>query len=440
MSDSSNSGVNRRQFISSAALATAGVALASRSAFGQAGAANSPIPGTANSIAASNYARALVEAYGRPNSRFNGVLVGTITYSFRALPSSAEELLKYCVALGISGVEMMGGPADDYISGAGAGGALPGATAAQNEAFGAMTAALTPLTQDLQTARTNLAAASLRNPAGSEPIRAAAGEVARIERALADARSEQLAAIQGSANRLNPDQVAAVSAANGGPPAGRGGGRGGGGGGAAMPGWMDAAALARLSDLRRMYDEAGVHIYGLKNVGGGQSDAELDYRFQMAKVLGATHVTLELPTDPAVTERLGAFGQKHRVMVAYHTHTQARLDSFDVALGQSTYNAINVDAGHFVAGTGESVLPMLRKYPDRVGSIHLKDRQTPENGAGNLVWGTGDTDIVEILRTMRDERWSFPASIEYEYSTPAGSNVLTEIGRCRAYAAAALMT
>src|ERR1039457_4013949 len=42
----------------------------------------------------------------KPNSVFGGVQIGVITYSFRALPSSAEEVLKYCLDCGISGVEL----------------------------------------------------------------------------------------------------------------------------------------------------------------------------------------------------------------------------------------------------------------------------------------------------------------------------------------------
>ena len=34
-------------------------------------------------------------AAAKPNSTFGGVQIGTITYSFRSLPSSAEETLKY---------------------------------------------------------------------------------------------------------------------------------------------------------------------------------------------------------------------------------------------------------------------------------------------------------------------------------------------------------
>ena len=50
----------------------------------------------------------------RPNSRFNGVLIGAITYSFRTLPGSAEETLKYCLECGISGIELMSSVAESY--------------------------------------------------------------------------------------------------------------------------------------------------------------------------------------------------------------------------------------------------------------------------------------------------------------------------------------
>ena len=50
----------------------------------------------------------------KPNSNFNGVQIGVITYSYRSMPSSAEELLKYIVACGINSVELMGEPAEAF--------------------------------------------------------------------------------------------------------------------------------------------------------------------------------------------------------------------------------------------------------------------------------------------------------------------------------------
>src|SRR5689334_23975723 len=50
----------------------------------------------------------------RPNSNFGGVQIGTITYSFRALPSSAEQVLQYCLDCGINAIELMSNVAESY--------------------------------------------------------------------------------------------------------------------------------------------------------------------------------------------------------------------------------------------------------------------------------------------------------------------------------------
>jgi len=50
----------------------------------------------------------------KPDSKFNGVQIGAITYSFRSLPGTAEDLLKYITQCGISSVELMGDPVERF--------------------------------------------------------------------------------------------------------------------------------------------------------------------------------------------------------------------------------------------------------------------------------------------------------------------------------------
>jgi sugar phosphate isomerase/epimerase len=50
----------------------------------------------------------------KPDSRFGGVQVGAITYSWRSMPGSAEEVLQYCMQTGISSIELMGDVAENY--------------------------------------------------------------------------------------------------------------------------------------------------------------------------------------------------------------------------------------------------------------------------------------------------------------------------------------
>src|SRR5215467_5597092 len=58
---------------------------------------------------------AAAQQAAKPNSKINGVQIGTITYSFRSMPDqSAEATLKYVVDSGISAIELMNGPVWDY--------------------------------------------------------------------------------------------------------------------------------------------------------------------------------------------------------------------------------------------------------------------------------------------------------------------------------------
>ncbi len=50
----------------------------------------------------------------KPNSKFAGVQIGVITYSFRSLPGSVEQTLQYIIDSGISAIELMGDAVEDY--------------------------------------------------------------------------------------------------------------------------------------------------------------------------------------------------------------------------------------------------------------------------------------------------------------------------------------
>jgi sugar phosphate isomerase/epimerase len=50
----------------------------------------------------------------KPDSLFSGVQVGAITYSWRSMPGSAEDILQYCLQTGISSIELMGDVAENY--------------------------------------------------------------------------------------------------------------------------------------------------------------------------------------------------------------------------------------------------------------------------------------------------------------------------------------
>ena len=272
-------------------------------------------------------------AAGRPDSRIRGVQIGVITYSFRDMPDqSAEAMLRYCVATGISAIELMGEPAEAY--------------------------------------------------AGSPP---------QADRA----------------------QIAA---------------------------WRERAGVEKFLALRRLYNAAGVHIYGFKPSAFEPvaSDAEIAYGMRAARALGASHVTSELPEDIAHARRLGEAAAAHGLRMAYHAHTQATPTAWDAALAASRGNAINLDLGHYTAAADYDGVAFVTRHHARIASMHLKDRRNHAHGGDNMPWGEGDTPLVQVLRLMRAQRYIFPATIEFEYAAPAGSDAVAEVARCLAYCRKAL--
>ncbi len=357
----------------------------------------------------------------KPNSRIRGVLIGCITYSYRSMgDQSAEATLKYCVDSGISAIELMGGPLNNYIRKVGKWDSSPAAAAAaavasaRGGAAGAARGAGMP--------------GGGRGPAQTYPV------VAGMQ--------------TGYPNNQPSGQWNGVTC-----PAGRGGEGGAAAGGGAGRGrgeqtpeqmaaaeaerkWRLALPMSVFKDFRKMYNDAGVTIYAVKDMRTG-TDEELDYTFKVAQTLGATHVTTELMTndsDGPAMKRLGDWAMKYKMFVAYHSHGQGSMNAFDVCFAASPGNRSNVDFGHFTSAQGpELALEFLNKFHDKIASYHLKDRTSPAHCALNLPWGAGETPIKQILQTCSKNKWTMPASIEQEYAIPADSDAVKETAKCLAY-------
>ncbi|MBN2328553.1 MAG: sugar phosphate isomerase/epimerase [Candidatus Omnitrophica bacterium] len=301
MKESNSSSISRRGFIK------AGAALASSAVISRA---------------------SISRAAEKPDSKFNGVQIGAITYSYRGMPGSAEDLLQYLIRCGLSSVELMGGPAEQYAG-------IPS-----------------------------------------------------------------------------------------------GGGRGRGQAGRQILDWRLSASMDKFKELRKLYNDAGVNIHIVKfgNIGdGNMPDEEIDYYFHVAKALGARGITRELSEDAA--KRLGPIADKHNIMIGFHNHTQLKPDTYDGSiLSYGEHLGINLDVGHYVAGTNETPIPLIQKHHNRILSLHIKDRKI--NNGPNMPLGQGDTPVALILQLMKREQWTFPADIELEYNIPQGSDAVAEVTNC----------
>ena len=276
----------------------------------------------------------------KPNSNFNGVQIGAITYSYRSMPSTAEDILKYAVRCGLSSIELMGDAAENF--------------------------------------------AGMPRGAGRGRRRGMTDEQRQAQR------------------KAQEDQLK----------------------------WRLSVSMNKYKALRKMYNDAGVNIHIVKfgSIGNeNMTDGEIDYYFKVAKALGAKGITREISEEAA--RRLGPIADEHKIMIGFHNHTQMTSKTYDgPILSYGKYLGLNFDIGHFVAGTSESPIPLLRKYKDRILSLHLKDRKV--NNGPNMPFGKGDTPVALVLQLMKREGWKFPADIELEYKVPEGSDAVAEVTKC----------
>jgi len=195
------------------------------------------------------------------------------------------------------------------------------------------------------------------------------------------------------------------------------------------------ASMDKVKTFRRKYEDAGVRIEIVKfDDVYTMADDRLNQCFDMAHALGARALSCEI--DVEGTRRVGAFGDRHALMVGYHGHEKTTPEHWEAAFGYAKHNGANLDLGHFIAGNNTSPLPFLERHHDRVTHVHVKDRKL-HNGP-NVPFGEGDTPIRDALRLLRDRRWNIQATIEFEYPVPPGSDRMAEMAKCIQYCRAAL--
>jgi len=320
----------------------------------------------------------------KPNSRFAGVQIGVISYSFNGIPPT--ELITTIAKLGINEVELMSNHAEAIVG-------APAAPARGATAGGAgREAARGP-------------APAVAYYSGDACAGRAAGQTAAV-------------AVRGPAP-LSPEQEKFRQD---------------------TARWRTSAeTMNKYRELRKQFDDAGINLGVLcYNMNGNIGDDEIDYAFRMAQALGVRNISSS--STVTIAKRVAAFADKYEFTWAGHGHDDvcdpeqfAKPETFEKIMSFSPYIGVNLDIGHFTAA-GYDAVGFIRRYHDKITNLHLKDRtRNPQGGGrgGNLRWGDGETPIREVLQLLRREQYGFPANIEYEYQ---GTDPVIEVAKCLQYA------
>ena len=322
------------------------------------------------------------------DSKFGGVQIGAITYSFNRIATpDPEEIIKAYVDIGLGEAELMSNHCE----------ALAGAPAMP--AFGRGGAGRAP---------------GSPAPAGAAPAGAPA----------------QPAAPRGGGGggraQLTPEQQAERQAAM-----------------EKLTQWRSSTNAATWKAVAKKFNDAGVDVALLcYNMQDSMKDDDIEYGFTMAKGLGVKGITTS--TTLTMAKRIAPLADKHKLLVGYHGHDAtndanqtATLESYATLMGYGKYNGINLDIGHFTAANYDAVA-FIKEHHDRITNLHIKDRKK-DHGPNVAVWGTGDTPIKDVLQLLKKEKYKFPANLELEYPVPADSTIVAEAKKCLAYVKSCLV-
>ena len=333
----------------------------------------------------------LYKAFGAKmiDSKFGGVQIGAITYSFNRIASpDPEEIIKAYVEIGLGEAELMANHCE----------ALAGAPAMPN--FG-------------RAGGGGGGRAAGAPPAGAPP---------------AGAPPAQPGGQRGGGGRaqLTPEQLAERQAAT-----------------EKLAQWRASATANTWKAVTKKFNDAGIDVALLcYNMQDSMKDEDIEFGFSMAKGLGVKGITTS--TTLTMAKRIAPVADKHKLMVGYHGHDAtndanqtATLESYDTLMGYGKYNGINLDIGHFTAA-GYDAVAFIKQHHAKITNLHIKDRKK-DHGPNVAVWGTGDTPMKEVLQLLKTEKYPFPANMELEYPVPADSNIVAEAKKCLAYVKSCLV-
>ena len=326
---------------------------------------------------------------GKPNSVFNGVAIGTITYSWRSMPGGLENIVKYCKETGISTIELMSNDLEAYLG-------IPES----------------PLQRIMAEARASQAAAAPTpapgRPAGGPGGAPGPGGPGGFRRPS-----------------FTPEQQAEIDKYN-----------------ADVKAWRRNIDMDKVAAAKKYLDDNGIEAHIVKFSPGNWDDDQIDYAFKVAKAMGAKGVSDELNVESA--KKMAPFAEKYGLKAIFHNHMQYAEDpnACDPVLAVSPAVALNFDSGHFFGSTGRNPIEMIEKYHDRIVSIHIKDKTGPNTQPTpnqNQVWGQGEMPLAEVLNYIKEKKYPIYCDIELEYEVKPWSNAVKEVKTCVNYARQILM-
>ena len=177
---------------------------------------------------------------------------------------------------------------------------------------------------------------------------------------------------------------------------------------------MDAATRQAV---KKLVKDKGLTIvaYGVVTP---KSDEDWTALFEFAKDMGVININSE--PSAAQVPLVRKLAEQYKITVALHNHPKPSRywhpDTVLAAIGGSKYMASCADIGHWVR-SGLDPVACLKQLEGHVRGMHFKDvkKDTPDGRYHDVIWGTGDCKVDQVIAEMKRQKFKGPISVEYEY-------------------------
>lgn len=164
---------------------------------------------------------------------------------------------------------------------------------------------------------------------------------------------------------------------------------------------------------------SGIQLVNYGVVGLPNDEAQCRQVFDFAKDMGIETIVSE-PTEETF-DLIDRLCQEYRINVAIHNHPEPshywHPDTvLKVCEKRSSWIGACADTGHWTR-SGIHPVEAIKKLKGRIKSLHLKDlNEFGKKEAHDVIWGTGQSDLVNVLAELHQQNFQGVFSVEYEHN------------------------
>jgi sugar phosphate isomerase/epimerase len=176
---------------------------------------------------------------------------------------------------------------------------------------------------------------------------------------------------------------------------------------------MDKATQKKVKEL---LNSKGIEVvaYGVVT---GKNEEDWKKIFSFANDMGISVINSEPKIEDL--DMVNRLAGEYNLKVALHNHPKPSVYWHPDTVLEAMKDRVNIkacaDIGHWVR-SGMETVESLKKLEGHIISMHFKDLNEKSREAHDVPWGKGISNIEEVVKELKRQKFEGVISVEYEYN------------------------